>query len=67
MEMDKLFKSFELMRSALVADNTWVVREVCEKIISELALQQDFKSNNELHLSVNDAQMKTEYGDEMGT
>ena len=36
MEMDQLLKSFELMRSALGADNSRVVMEVCEKIISEL-------------------------------
>ena len=39
MEMDELLKSFELMRSALVADNSRVVMEVCEKIISELDLR----------------------------
>ena len=39
MEMDELLKSFELMRSALVADNSRVVKEVCEKIISELDLR----------------------------
>ncbi len=38
-EMDALLKSFELMRSALVADNSRVVMEVCEKIISELDLR----------------------------
>ena len=38
-EMDELLKSFELMRSALLADNTQVVKEVCEKIISELDLR----------------------------
>ena len=39
MEMDELLKSFELMRSALLADNCRVVVEVCEKIISELDLR----------------------------
>jgi hypothetical protein len=39
MEMNELLKSFELMRSALVADNSRVVKEVCEKIISELDLR----------------------------
>ena len=39
MEIDELLMSFELMRSALVADNTRVVKEVCEKIISELDLR----------------------------
>ena len=34
MEMNELLKSFELMRSALIADNSGVVKEVCEKIIS---------------------------------
>ena len=34
MEMNELLESFELMRSALVADNSRVVKEVCEKIIS---------------------------------
>ena len=38
-EMDELLKSFEYMRSALLADNTRVVKEVCEKIISELDLR----------------------------
>ena len=31
---DELLKSFELMRSALIADNSRVVNERCEKIIS---------------------------------
>jgi hypothetical protein len=39
MEMDKLLKLFGLMRSALVADNIRVVKEVCEKIVSELYLR----------------------------
>ncbi len=39
MKIDELLKSFELMRSALVADNSRVVKEVCEKIISELDLR----------------------------
>ena len=39
MEMNELLKSFDLMRSALVADNSRVVKEVCEKIISELDLR----------------------------
>ena len=39
MEIDELVKSFQLMRSALVADNSRVVMEVCEKIISELDLR----------------------------
>jgi len=39
MEMNELLKSFELTRSALIADNNRVVKEVCEKIISELDLR----------------------------
>jgi hypothetical protein len=39
MEMNELLKLFELMRSARVADNSRVVKEVCEKIISELDLR----------------------------
>jgi len=39
MEMNELLKSFELMRSALIADNSRVVKEVCEKIISGLDLR----------------------------
>ena len=39
MEMDELLKSFGLMRSALVANNNRVVKEVCEKIVSEVDLR----------------------------
>jgi hypothetical protein len=39
MEMNELMKLFELMRSALVANNSRVVKEVHEKIISELDLR----------------------------
>ena len=39
MEMDELMKSFQLVRSVLVADNSWVVKEVCEKVVSELDLR----------------------------
>jgi len=28
--MDKLMRKFELMRNALIADNTWAVVKVCE-------------------------------------
>jgi hypothetical protein len=39
MEMDELLKMFGFMRSALVADNNRVVKEVCDKIVSELDLR----------------------------
>ncbi len=38
-EVDELLKSFDMLRTALLADNSRVVMEVCEKMIAELDLR----------------------------
>ena len=38
-EVDELLKSFDMLRTALLADNSRVVVEVCEKMIAELDMR----------------------------